>query len=194
MLLLFLGWFVDQYTCQPLSCTSSERDLCQGALSCPSTFPARKESPLVLDLFSQGVRPKRLLDIPSLHTPIFPAVWQINWCHVGSGAQSQLHETACLSCGQWCHDQCFHWQNWISPRVFLLCHVAYEVYPTIGRIVMLIGEANWPVCTWKVNGINCLESTTRVCPGRCWTWHFSLSLDTRMHVRGCFNFWRMNCM
>ncbi len=35
-------------------------------------------------------------------------------------------------------------------------------YPTIERIFLLTGEANWPVCTEKVNGINCLESTTRV--------------------------------
>ncbi len=34
------------------------------------------------------------------------------------------------------------------------------------RIIMLTDEANWPVCTEKVNGINCLESTTDVLLGR----------------------------
>ncbi len=39
-------------------------------------------------------------------------------------------------------------------------------HPTILRIVMFIGEANWPVCTENVKGISCLESTTRVLPGQ----------------------------
>ncbi len=39
-------------------------------------------------------------------------------------------------------------------------------YPTKVRIVMIIKEANWSVCTEKVNEINCLESTTRDLPGR----------------------------
>ncbi len=34
------------------------------------------------------------------------------------------------------------------------------------RIVMFIGEANWPVCTENVKGIGCLESTTRVLLGQ----------------------------
>ncbi len=46
-------------------------------------------------------------------------------------------------------------------------HFAHtRFYPTILRIVMFIGEANWPVCTENVKGISCLESTTRVLPGQ----------------------------
>ena len=39
-------------------------------------------------------------------------------------------------------------------------------YPTKVRIVMVSKEANWPVCSEKVNEINCLGSTTRDLPGR----------------------------
>ncbi len=48
------------------------------------------------------------------------------------------------------------------------CHLDLT-HPRTGfhpRIIMLIGEANWPICTEKGNGINGLESTTRVLPGR----------------------------
>ncbi len=39
-------------------------------------------------------------------------------------------------------------------------------YPTIVRIIMFTGEANWPVCTENVKGISCLESITHVLPGQ----------------------------
>ena len=35
-------------------------------------------------------------------------------------------------------------------------------FPTIVRLIMVSDEAKWPVCTEKINRINCVESTTYV--------------------------------
>ncbi len=40
------------------------------------------------------------------------------------------------------------------------------VSPKEKTCVLVTKEANWPVCTEKVNEINCLVSTTRDLPGR----------------------------
>ena len=72
-----------------------------------------------------------------------------------------------------------HNQNVWSISVFswsFLCQNTRQ-YPTKVRIVMITKEANWPVCTEKVNEINCLESTIRDLPGWSWTRQFSLWLD-----------------
>ncbi len=47
----------------------------------------------------------------------------------------------------------------------------------------MLDEANWPVCTEKVNGINCVESITGVLRGQSWTWQYSLWLDTTSFFR-----------
>ncbi len=50
--------------------------------------------------------------------------------------------------------------------LFLTVQTFTRFYPTTVRIIMITGEANWPVCTENVKGISCLESITHVLPGQ----------------------------
>ncbi len=87
--------------------------------------------------------------------------------HTNTGTDICTHEVQCTQTQTHTHT---HTHTHTQTNTFT------SLYPTIARIIMLTDEANWLVCTEKVKGINCLESTTRAFPGWPWTWQFSLSL------------------